>query len=107
MARKQRTTKVGNVELTEAETVSMLKRHTREERTERIAKGEPEPRLSPFMTVEDPKKWIEETSKETGVRTDVSKESKDLTRRAIEARQEAEKMMGIKRGVTKKKKKKK
>lgn len=88
-------------------TVEMLERHSIEQETERIAKGRPEPVLSPFMTAEDPAKWIKEASEETGVRTDTTKESKDLTRRATEARAETEKMMGLKRGVPKKEKKKK
>lgn len=113
MAKPKKRTKAEKADPFSPGTIPMLERHSREldikrmPEIKRTGKGEPEPVLSPFMTREDPKKWIEEASKETGVRTDTTKESKDLTRRAIEARRETEKMMGLKRGVPKKEKKKK
>ena len=106
MAKPKKRTKAEKADPFSPGTVEMLERHSRGEDIKRVAKGRPEPVLSPFMTAEEPKKWIDEASKETGVRTDTTKESRDLTRRATEARAETEKMMGLKRGVAKKKKKK-
>ena len=116
MAQKKKRTKAAKADPYSPGAIEMLEAHAREQYVDRIAKGKPEPLLSPFMTSEDPKKWIEESSKATGVRTDTGKESKDLTRRADEAekdfiiraneaRKETEELLGITRGFPKKKKK--